>query len=147
MEEGIFEKVQEILDKRKKPRKTRPGKNGLFVKKIFDAETGRKISQRNFRTGETVFFFASGTNQLPRDKSTYISFETVIAEVRKSHTKREMELAEQIKKKLSAREAESEKYKWLKQYSQRAWTIFEEMEQVEKRAYSIISELPDRKNQ
>ena len=43
-----------------------------------------------------------------------------------------MELAEQIKKKLSAREAESEKYEWLKQYSQRAWTIFEEMEQVEK---------------
>lgn len=131
LEEGIFEKVQEILDKRKKPRKTRPGKNGLFVKKIFDAETGRKISQRNFRTGETVFLFASGTNQLPRDKSTYISFETVIAEVRKV-IQREMELAEQIKKKLSAREAESEKYKWLKQYSQRAWTIFEEMEQVEK---------------
>ena len=66
LEEGMFEKVQEILDKRKKPRKTRPGKNGLFVKKIFDAETGRKISQRNFKTGETVFLFASGTNQLPR---------------------------------------------------------------------------------
>ena len=131
LEEGIFEKVQEILDKRKKPRKVRTGKRGLFVKKIFDAETGRKISQRNFKTGETVFLFASGTNQLPRDKSTYISFETVIAEVRKV-IQREMELAEQIKKKLSAREAESEKYKWLKQYSQRAWTIFEEMEQVEK---------------
>ena len=131
LEEGMFEKVQEILDKRKKPRKTRPGKNGLFVKKIFDAETGRKISQRNFKTGETVFLFASGTNQLPRDKSIYISFETVIAEVRKA-IQREMELAEQIKKKLSAREAESEKYEWLKQYSQRAWTIFEEMEQVEK---------------
>ena len=28
LEEGMFEKVQEILDKRKKPRKTRPGKNG-----------------------------------------------------------------------------------------------------------------------
>ena len=112
-------------------RNTRPGKNGLFVKKIFDAETGRKISQRNFKTGETVFLFASGTNQLPRDKSTYIFFETVIAEVRKA-IQREMELAEQIKKKLSAREAESEKYEWLKQYSQRAWTIFEEMEQVEK---------------
>ena len=55
----------------------------------------------------------------------------MIAEVRKA-IQREMELAEQIKKKLSAREAESEKYKWLKQYSQRAWTIFEEMEQVEK---------------
>ena len=131
LEEGMFEKVQEILDKRKKPRNTRPGKNGLFVKKIFDAETGRKISQRNFKTGETVFLFASGTNQLPRDKSTYIFFETVIAEVRKA-IQREMELAEQIKKKLSAREAESEKYEWLKQYSQRAWTIFEEMEQVEK---------------
>ena len=131
LEEGIFEKVQEILDKRKKPRKVRTGKRGLFVKKIFDAETGRKISQRNFKTGETVFLFASGTNQLPRDKSTYISFETVIAEVRKA-IQREMELAEQIKKKLSAREAESEKYKWLKQYSQRAWAIFEEMEQVEK---------------
>lgn len=131
IKKGIFEKVQEILDKRKKPRKVRTGKRGLFVKKIFDAETGRKISQRNFKTGETVFLFASGTNQLPRDKSTYISFETVIAEVRKV-IQREMELAEQIKKKLSAREAESEKYKWLKQYSQRAWTIFEEMEQVEK---------------
>lgn len=55
----------------------------------------------------------------------------MIAEVRKA-IQREMELAEQIKKKLSAREAESEKYEWLKQYSQRAWTIFEEMEQVEK---------------
>ena len=55
----------------------------------------------------------------------------MIAEVRKV-IQREMELAEQIKKKLSAREAESEKYEWLKQYSQRAWTIFEEMEQVEK---------------
>ena len=99
MEEGIFEKVQEILDKRKKPRKVRTGKRGLFVKKIFDAETGRKISQRNFKTGETVFLFASGTNQLPRDKSTYISFETVIAEVRKA-IQREMELAEQIKKEI-----------------------------------------------
>ncbi len=57
LEEGMFEKVQEILDKRKKPRKTRPGKNGLFVKKIFDAETGRKISQRNFKTGGNGFSF------------------------------------------------------------------------------------------
>lgn len=131
LEEGMFEKVQEILDKRKKPRKTRPGKNGLFVKKIFDAETGRKIPQRNFKTGERVFLFAGWANQLPKDESTYISLEIVVTEVRKA-IQREMELVEQIKKKLAATEAEAEKYKCLKPYSQRAWTIFEEMEEVEK---------------
>ena len=73
-----------------------------------------KYHREILKRGKPVFLFASGTNQLPRDKSTYISFETVIAEVRKA-IQREMELAEQIKKKLSAREAESEKYKWLKQ--------------------------------
>ena len=103
LEEGIFEKVQEILDKRKKPRKVRTGKRGLFVKKIFDAETGRKISQRNFKTGERVFLFAGWANQLPKDESTYISFEIVVTEVRKA-IQREMELAEQIKKKLAATE-------------------------------------------
>ena len=55
----------------------------------------------------------------------------MVTEVRKA-IQREMELAEQIKKKLAATEAEAEKYKCLKPYSQRAWTLFEEMEQVEK---------------
>ena len=131
LEEGIFEKVQEILDKRKRPRKVQSSKNGLFVKKIFDAETGRKISQRNFKTGESVFLFAGWANQLPKDESTYISFEMVIAEVRKTIQK-EMALAEKIQKKLATKVAETEKYKWLNQYSQRAWIIFQEMKQVEK---------------
>ena len=113
-------------EKRKKPRKTRPGKNGLFVKKIFDAETGRKISQRNFKTGETVFLFASGTNQLPRDKSTYISFETVIAEVRKA-IQREMELAEQIKKKLAKGKAIAQ--------------IADEIEETEDKVLGLIGQI------
>ncbi len=47
LEEGMFEKVQEILDNRKKPN-SKPGKNGLFVKKIFDAETGKKNITEKF---------------------------------------------------------------------------------------------------
>ena len=135
----MFEKVQEILDKRKKPRKTRPGKMD-YCKKIIDSPRQEEnITREILKRGKRFFILRTmlGTNQLPRDKSTYISFETVIAEVRKA-IQREMELAEQIKKKLSAREAESEKYEWLKQYSQRAWTIFEEMEQVEKSVFHYI---------
>ena len=98
---------------REKPRKVRTGKRGLFVKKIFDAETGRKISQRNFKRGKRFFFSQVGRISFQEIKVPTFLFETVIAEVRKA-IQREMELAEQIKKKLSAREAESEKYKWLK---------------------------------
>lgn len=43
-----------------------------------------------------------------------------------------MELAEEIKKRLGTKEAETEKYKLLERYSQRAWAIFHEMEEVEK---------------
>ena len=57
LEEGIFEKVQEILDKRKKPRKVRTGKRGLFVKKIFDEE---KYHREILKRGKRFFFSQVG---------------------------------------------------------------------------------------
>lgn len=68
---------------------------------------------------------------MPEDEGTYIFYETVVYEVKKA-IQREMELAEEIKKRLGTKEAETEKYKLLERYSQRAWAIFHEMEEVEK---------------
>lgn len=131
LEDGVFEKAQEILGKRKKKTQIRVSKNGLFVKKMFDADTGEKISQRNLKSGEIVFTKKTWISKLPKDESIYIFFETVITEVKKA-LQEEMELAEKIKQRLETKEAEEEKYKLLEQYSQKAWTIFHEMEEVEK---------------
>lgn len=84
LEDGVFEKAQEILGKRKKKTQIRVSKNGLFVKKMFDADTGEKISQRNLKSGEIVFTKKTWISKLPKDESIYIFFETVITEVKKA---------------------------------------------------------------
>lgn len=131
LEDGVFEKAQEILEKRKKKKQITVSKNGLFVKRIFNADTGEKISQRNLKSGENIFTQKPWISRLPEDEGTYIFYETVVYEVKKA-IQREMELAEEIKKRLGTKEAETEKYKLLERYSQRAWAIFHEMEEVEK---------------
>lgn len=60
LEEGMFEKVQEILDKRKKPRNTRPGKNGLFVKRYLMPRQEEKYHREILKRGKRFFFSQVG---------------------------------------------------------------------------------------
>lgn len=143
LEEGVFEKAALLVKSRTTTKNMKGGKPGPFIRKIFDAGTGKPLYLRNFRSGESVFVLNPQMNTLPKRNKLYIEAETVIQAV-KNAIHSEMELADNMKKFLESEELGELVKREIQQYSERAWMIFHEMEQVEKNRIPLYEKFRDK---
>ena len=131
MEKGVFDKAKEIVKSRSTTKNRKGGKPGPYVHKVFDEETGRPLYLRNFQSGESVFVLNSKINELPKSKRIYIEVDVVTRAVKEA-IQSEMDMAERMIRYLETEAMQKLLQKEQQQYSEKAWMIFQEMEQVEK---------------
>ena len=131
LEKGVFDKAKEIVKSRSTTKNRKGGKLGPYVHKIFDEETGKPLYLRNFQSGESVFVLNSKINELPKSKRIYIEVDVVTRAVKEA-IQSEMDMAERMTRYLETEAIQKLLQKEQQQYSEKAWMIFQEMEQVEK---------------
>lgn len=130
LESGVFEKAHMLVKSRTTTKNVTGGKVGPFVKRIFDAETGKPLYLRNFQSGESAFVFNPKIKSLPKGRKNFIELETVTGAVKKA-VRSEMDLARKMQNYLETEEAQQLLQREIQQYSEKAWLIFREMEQAE----------------
>lgn len=130
LENGVFEKAHMLVKSRTTTKNVTGGKVGPFVKKIFDAESGKPLYLRNFQSGESAFVFNPKIKSLPKGRKNSIELETVTGAVKKA-IRSEMDLADKMQNHLETEEAQQLLQREIQQYSEKAWLIFREMEQAE----------------
>ena len=131
LEKGVFDKAKEIVKSRSTTKNRKGGKLGPYVHKIFDEETGKPLYLRNFQSGDSVFVLNSKINELPKSKRIYIEVDVVTRAVKEA-IQSEMDMAERMTRYLETEAIQKLLQKEQQQYSEKAWMIFQEMEQVEK---------------
>ena len=131
LEKGVFNKAKEIIKSRSTTKNRKGGKLGPYVHKIFDEETGKPLYLRNFQSGDSVFVLNSKINELPKSKRIYIEVDVVTRAVKEA-IQSEMDMAERMTRYLETEAIQKLLQKEQQQYSEKAWMIFQEMEQVEK---------------
>ena len=131
LEKGVFDKAKEIVKSRSTTKNRKGGKLGPYVHKIFDEETGKPLYLRNFQSGDSVFVLNSRINELPKSKRIYIEVDVVTRAVKEA-IQTEMDMAERMTRYLETEAIQKLLQKEQQQYSEKAWMIFQEMEQVEK---------------
>lgn len=136
LEKGVFDKAKEIVKSRSTTKNRKGGKLGPYVHKIFDEETGRPLYLRNFQSGESVFVLNSKINELPKSKRIHIEVDVVTRAVKEA-IQLEMDMAERMTRYLETEAMQKLLQKEQQQYSEKAWMIFQEMEQVEKNRIPI----------
>ena len=144
LEQGVFEKVTKLINSRTTTKNATGGKPGPFVKKIIDAETGKPLYLRNFRSGESAFVFDPKINALPKSKKIFIKLEAVTQTV-KNAIRLEMDIAEKMQCYLETEKAQQLLQREIQQYSEKAWMIFREMEQAEKDRIPLYESFRDKK--
>lgn len=85
---------------------------------------------RNFRSGEICFVLNPQMSELPKKRKIYIE-EAKVTEAVKNAISLEMDMAEKMKAYLQTKKMQQLLQKEIQQYSEKAWMIFQEMEQVE----------------
>ncbi|MDO4296593.1 MAG: hypothetical protein Q4D90_10605 [bacterium] len=145
---GTTLQSQEFSDKQQKPKtktetkiktKTKThigGRPSILAKRIFDKDSGRKLYQRNFKTGESVFLAYAQVLELPKNPNTYISCDKVM-EIIKQTILKEMVDAKRVLARLRMQQLEDSTILsslWEEQraeYAKQAEVIFEKMKQAE----------------
>ena len=97
---------------------------------------------RNFRSGDVVFVFNPQMGELPKKRKIYIE-EAKVTEAVKNAISLEMDMAEKMKAYLQTEKMQQLLQKETQQYSEKAWMIFQEMEQVEKDRIPLYEKFRD----
>lgn len=133
-----FEKVQELIKARTTTKNNYAVKRGILAQKIFDKETGAKLYQRNFKSGDIVFLLNARVRELPKTKKTYIKYEIVMDAVRAA-VQAEMAQAKKAGRKASE-EAEKRKEAIREKYSRQALAVFQEMMGTEQKLIPLYED-------
>ena len=97
---------------------------------------------RNFRSGDVAFVFNPQMSELPKKRKIYIE-EAKVTEAVKNAISLEMDMAEKMKAYLQTEKMQQLLQKEIQQYSEKAWMIFQEMEQVEKDRIPLYEKFRD----
>ena len=97
---------------------------------------------RNFRSGDVAFVFNPQMSELPKKRKIYIE-EAKVTEAVKNAISLEMDMAEKMKAYLQTEKMQQLLQKETQQYSEKAWMIFQEMEQVEKDRIPLYEKFRD----
>ena len=97
---------------------------------------------RNFRSGDVAFVFNPQMSELPKKRKIYIE-EAKVTEAVKNAISLEMDMAEKMKAYLQTEKRQQLLQKETQQYSEKAWMIFQEMEQVEKDRIPLYEKFRD----
>lgn len=143
LEDGVFEKAKMLVKSRTTTKNVKGGKPGPFIRKIFDAETGKPLYLRNFQNGESAFVFNPQMNKLPKNKKVSIEVETVIGAV-KNAVRSEMDMVEKMQSYLGSEKMQQLLQGEIQQYSERAWMVFREMEQIEENRIPLYEKFRDK---
>lgn len=114
----------------------------MRLRKIYDEATGKPLYLRNFRSGDVAFVFNPQMSELPKKRKIYIE-EAKVTEAVKNAISLEMDMAEKMKAYLQTEKMQQLLQKETQQYSEKAWMIFQEMEQVEKDRIPLYEKFRD----
>lgn len=142
LDEGVFEQARRLIKSRTTTDNIIGGKPGPYVRKIYDEATGKPLYLRNFRSGDVAFVFNPQMSELPKKRKIYIE-EAKVTEAVKNAISLEMDMAEKMKAYLQTEKMQQLLQKETQQYSEKAWMIFQEMEQVEKDRIPLYEKFRD----
>lgn len=142
LDPGVFDKAREIIKNRTTTDNIIGGKPGPYVRKIYDEATGKPLYLRNFRSGDVAFVFNPQMGELPKKRKLYIE-EAKVTEAVKNAISLEMDMAEKMKAYLQTEKMQQLLQKEIQLYSEKAWMIFQEMEQVEKDRIPLYEKFRD----
>ncbi len=126
VEPDVFEKAQEKCRGCDRKQNRTGIKHSIFSRRIFDAETGKPLFQRNFASGDTAFVINAQVNVLPKSRKKYIPYDEVADTVRQAIAE-EILLAGNVMQRLKQGDGAAFLQKALQEYSERATELFEEM--------------------
>lgn len=112
---------------------------GLLSKRIFDADSGAVLYQRNFKTGESVFLRYPQLVELPKNPNSYIKLETVLEKLTEA-VAAEMDLAGKIAKKIQNGDAKELLQGQRERLAGQAEQLFARMTEVEKERIPLYEE-------